>query len=263
MPLSQPETFGLGKSILLGIAAVLLLAAAAEPDELYRPRPAEAYEPAAYCDWNRTGLPERFRRICVDRDRKAQPKLYRPRPGENPTALLSDCKIDGPISCNNDIFQKVWLQISDAAGAEYKINMNSIAPTAGNGARVVIYYVEDGSFKEQNLDVLQFDCRGNYLSTSGRTQSRFAAPKSVVGIISTRVCADAELKRAEIQSGTQASSPPSSVDYCSGFTEVECFQIKRAVEAQTRPAYCKAGFGRPDSGLDPIQRRICYVVGAP
>jgi len=54
-------------SVLNGLPEVPPDKVAASPDELWHVGPAEVYDPATYCNWNRTGLPAAQQTICANR----------------------------------------------------------------------------------------------------------------------------------------------------------------------------------------------------
>jgi hypothetical protein len=144
----------------------LLIVSIAYADDMYRPRPGEAYDPSIYCEWNRTGLPAEQQKICLDRDRKNPPKLYEAKPGEILTKLLPSCQLGGVISCNDDLFQPVCEKIEADNGEATKIDMNSIEHFINGTADVVVYtYVPNTMFDPTRLKRLDFDCHGHFYGT--------------------------------------------------------------------------------------------------
>jgi len=248
------------KALLLGVTALLLLTSGAYADDMYRPKPGEAYDPATYCNWNRTGLPPSYQKICINRDKKNPPKLYQPKPGEILTTLLPSCQIGGAISCNDDLYQKVWRKIEADNGEVTKVDMNSIEHFNNGTADVVKYtYVPNTMFDPNSLVRLKFDCHGHYMNLDGGSLLLDAPPRSVVGEVAAIACAGAKDTRLEDSSkDDQRGRTPA--EYCVGFSSDACDRIRKVVETKTRPAFCKPGFGLVGSGLTAEQLRICYVV---
>lgn len=165
------------------------VAAQIPANDFYRPRPGEVYGPDTYCDWNRAGLPPHEMQVCLGRDRQNPPRLYRARPGEHPKPLLTNCQVGGPVSCNNDIYQPVWLRIIADNGETTKVDMNSIERLPGGGVSVITYSFAPGSrFDESRLQRLFFDCAGHYQGGNPPTESGDAPPRSVAGRIARAMC---------------------------------------------------------------------------
>ena len=224
--------------------------AATSSDEIYRPHPGEEYVPAIYCQWNRTGLPSAQQKICLDRDIKNPPKLYKAKPGEMLEVLLPNCQIGGAESCNDDFFQPVWKRIEADNGQVTRIDMNSIQHLGGGTTNVTVYTGAPHSmFDSTRLEMLWFDCQGHFRSFgSNMEQSDVldAPPRSIAGEIANNVCTNQNAANA--------------ADYCAGFSSDACERIKKVVESNVPPAFCKPGFGLAGSGLTPEQLRICYAM---
>ncbi len=238
--------------------------APAQVDEEWRARPGEVYLPSTYCNWNRTGLPAAQQKICLDYDRKNLPKVYRPKPGEVLTTLIPSCQIGGAISCNDDLFQKVWLRIEADNGEVTKIDMNSVAGTNVGGAVATIYtYVPNTMFDPSKLRNLVFDCAGHYEDVTNMPSALLdAPPRSVVGRISALACSGAKDTRLE-DANKDDGRGRTPAEYCVGFSPDACGRIRKVVEAKIQPAFCKPGFGLVGSGLTAEQLRICYVMTSP
>ena len=166
-------------------------AAATVPrNDIYRPSPGEQYGPETYCEFNRSGLPEVEQRSCLDFDAKHPPKIYKARPGEVLTKLLQTCATGASISCNADIFQKVWLQIEAENGEVTEIDMNSITRANGNTATAAVYTsVPNTIFDPTRVRLLVFDCAGRYMDgTTFPPVMHDAPPRSVAGAVAGVVC---------------------------------------------------------------------------
>jgi len=161
-------------------------------DEIYRPHPGEAYTPPTYCQWNRTGLPAAQQKICLDRDKKNPPKLYKAKPGEMLQKLLPNCQIGGAESCNDDLFQPVWKRIEAANGEVTRIDMNSIQHLSGGTTNVTVYTgASHTMFDSSRLRMLWFDCRGHFRAfdgNAGQSDVLDAPPRSIAGEIANIVC---------------------------------------------------------------------------
>jgi hypothetical protein len=245
-------------------------------DDIYRPRPGEAYTPATYCEWNRTGLPSEQQKICLDRDRNNPPKLYKAKPGEILVKLLPNCQIGGAASCNDDLYQPVWKEIEADNGEVTKIDMNSIKHLSGGTTDVTIYTgVPHTMFDQARLKMLWFDCQGHFMAFDGgmgQSPQLDAPPRSIAGRIAKIVCINQDAPNpAKHCAGSSSDacgpvkravnqSAPNPTEYCVGFSSEACERIKKVVETNVTPAFCKPGFGRVDSGLTPEQVRICSVM---
>lgn len=237
-------------------------------DNIYRPRPGEAYAPATYCEWNRTGLPPEQQEICLDRDIKNPPKLYKAKPGETLETLLPNCRIGGAESCNDDFFQPVWRRIEADNGQVTRIDMNSIQHLGGGGTNVTVYTGAPHSmFDSTRLQMLWFDCQGHFRSfdgNMGQSDVLDAPPRSIAGGIANIVCADNQRsdQRTTYKAMTALPAPstPNPAEYCTGFSPDACNRIKKVVETNVTPSFCKSGFGLVGSGLTLEQLRICYVM---
>ena len=226
-----------------------------QPDQIWHPNPNEAYEPSTYCQWNRTGLPEAQQKICLELDRKNPPKVYKPKPGEVVTTLISNCHPGGGLSCNADIYQKVWLQVEAVNGEVTKINMNSIQHLNSGSALVNVYTtVPNTKFDPSRLSTLIFDCAGHYKNATNFYSPLFdAPPRSVAGKVASIACA------RDYHSSTQTDQ----TEYCEGFSHDACNRMKKVINAKIRPPFCKAGFALVGSTLTSEQLRICYVMTSP
>lgn len=233
---------------------------AVAPDEIYRPNPKEAYVPAIYCDWNRTGLPPAQQKICLDRDRANKPKLYQAKPGEILIKLLPDCQVGGAMSCNDDLFQPVWKTVEADNGAVTRIDMNSIQHLSGGTTNVTVYTgIPHTMFDSTKLKMLWFDCQGHLVEfdgAGGQSPQLDAPPRSVAGEIARIVCTTPGPQDQQQARTTQNNANP---DYCSDFSADACARIKKGVETDVPPTFCKPGFGLVGSGLTPEQLRICYA----
>jgi len=161
-------------------------------DEIYRPHPGEAYAPAIYCEWNRTGLPLEQQKICRDRDIKNPPKLYKAKPGERLETLLPNCQASETKSCNDDFFQPVWKRIEADNGAVSRVDMNSIRHLPGGTTEVTVYTgAPHTMFDSTKLNMLWFDCRGSFRAFDGgmgQSPQLDAPPRSIAGEIAHIVC---------------------------------------------------------------------------
>lgn len=180
-----------GISILTAIAVLSLFPAQA--DQLWRPNANEVYGPQTYCNWNRTGLPEAQQRICIERDRRNPPKNYQATKGEALATLLPHCDPSGGLSCNDDIFQKVWLRLEADNGEVTKIDMNSLQrSTVGSVEAITYTYVPNTAFDQTKLRRLLFDCKGHFMDiTNSNSELLDAPPRSVVGNVASIVCSHA------------------------------------------------------------------------
>jgi hypothetical protein len=247
------------RAFLFGATTLLVLAGGAHADDIWRRHPGEAYDPATYCRWNRTGLPPAQQKICLAYDRAHLPKNYRPKTGQVLTVLLPSCQPGGAISCNDDLYQKVWLRVEATNGAAFKIDMNSIAHLNNGGAEAVVYIIEGTTFDPANLKHFIFDCRGHYMDSDNMGATLYAPPRSVAGQIAALACEGAKDTRLEDASRDDTRGPTPE-EYCSGFSPEACDRIKKVVESKKRPAYCRPGFALVGSGLTSEQLRICYVM---
>ena len=137
-----------------------------------------------------------------------------------------------------------WERVKGADGSVIAVETNSIQHVVA-GATVFIYVPENYDYYfPPNMKQLLFDCRGRFTEL-GTTTSHYAPPQSVIGIIGAMACAEPK---------------PKAADYCRDFTQEACERIKAVVEKGVRPAYCRPGFGRLDSGLSLEELRICYVM---
>jgi len=219
-------------------------------DEIYRPHPGEAYAPAVYCGSNRTGLPPEQQKICLERDTKNPPELYKAKPGETLEKLVPNCQIGGAETCNDDFFQPVWKRIEADNGEVTRIDMNSIQHLADGTTDVTVYTgAPHTMFDSTRLKMLWFDCQGHFRAfdgSFGQSEELDTPPRSIAGEIANVVC---------INRGA-----PDSAEYCAGFSPDACNRIKKVVETNVTPTYCKPGFGLVGSGLTLEQLRICYVM---
>jgi hypothetical protein len=199
-------------------------------DDLYRPRPNEAYSPPTYCNWNRTGLPQAYQKICADRDQKV------------------------------GVYKSDWQSIEADNGAVYRIDMNSIKPGNGGAAEIMVYADEGGaSDNVVNLKFLLFDCRGRFLDMNSPAPSAYAPPKSVAGQIGAIACEKAHATTVAIDAeSVRIGLSPES--YCKGFSADACNRMKSVIDTKERPSFCKQGFALVGSGLTDEQLRICYVM---
>jgi hypothetical protein len=173
--------------------------------------------------------------------------------------LLPSCQPGGAISCNDDLYQKVWLRIEATNGAAFKIDMNSLAHLNNGGAEAVVYIIEGTMFDPGNLKHFIFDCHGHYMDADNLGVTLYAAPRSVAGQIQALACEGAKDTRLADASRDDGRGPTPG-EYCSGFSAEACDRIKKVVESKKRPTYCKPGFGLVGSGLTSEQLRICYVM---
>ena len=180
------------------------------------------------------------------------------------TTLIPSCQIGGAISCNDDLFQKVWLRIEADNGEVTKIDMNSVAGTNVGGAVATIYtYVPNTMFDPSKLRNLVFDCAGHYEDVTNMPSALLdAPPRSVVGRISALACSGAKDTRLE-DANKDDGRGRTPAEYCVGFSPDACGRIRKVVEAKIQPAFCKPGFGLVGSGLTAEQLRICYVMTSP
>lgn len=210
-----------------------MAAPAAAIDDLYRPRPGEVYSPPTYCNWNRTGLPAAYQKICAERDKKVG--VYKPN----------------------------WQSIEADNGAVYKVDLNSISPYTNGTVDVLTYAVEGSDFIPENLRRLWFDCRGHFQDqTGGIGPTQFAPPRSIAGEIGAIACARAQAATAAIdaESARRGRSPE---EYCKGFSSDACDRMKSTIDTKQSPPYCRQGFALVGSGLSAEQLRICYVMTSP
>lgn len=197
-------------------------------DEFYRPSPREVYGPETYCNWNRTGLPPAQQKTCADRDRRKPPAASE------------------------------WQTLEADNGARFKVDLATIQHFSNGSAGIVMYEVGNGAFSPANYRRLHFDCRGNYMDDGNFGVTMYAPPKSVVGRIQSIACSGA--KNTAAYASPDDSALPSPAQYCEGFDQSACTRIRRVVEAKQKPAYCRPGYGRVDSGLTNEQRRICSLL---
>ena len=247
---------------LLGVAQQLLILIAINSPLARADSSAGGYGPLTYCQWNRTGLSVAQQKICLDMDQKNRPKVYLPKSGEIVTALIPNCSPNGGVSCNDDVFQKVWLQIEANTGEVTKVDMISIHHATNGSALLVAYTsVPNTMFDPNKLQQYIFDCRGHFqpVDNSSTQQPQDAPPRSVAGKMAAIACAGASDTRLK-DAANENQHQPSSVDYCSGFTLDACERMKQVVDAKIPPDFCRPGFGRTDSGLTDEQQRVCYVM---
>ena len=198
----------------LSLVFVTVLGTTTKADDLYRPRPGDAYGPATYCNWNRTGLPKRLQDLCIERDRRNPPKLYQAAPGETLTPLIPHCDERGSTSCNDDLFQPVWKRIDAENGLVVKIDMNSIERLNTGSVYVVIYsYIPNTRFDPTRLKKLVFDCQGEFSDTQLGVSAgmQMAPPRSLMGDISSIACNVAQRKAGPVAGATSIQSPNETV----------------------------------------------------
>ena len=176
--------------ILWILAGVSTSQAAQQPcssDVLWRTSDGNSHCPVEYCSggWNRTGLPAKEQKICLDWDSQHPPKLYKAKPGEKLETLLPNCPVGGGLSCNDDRFQKVWKRVVSNTGEVTMIDMNSITHLENGTTNVSAWRSGD-----LGTTLLWFDCRGHMRTFLGMDASPVmnAPPRSVGGVIAKIVC---------------------------------------------------------------------------
>jgi hypothetical protein len=251
---------------ILWIGAITLLSAAIARagDENYRPAPGQVYDPATYCQWNRTSLPAKQLRICLDRDKRNPPTLFKARPGESLTVLLKDCKAGVGAACNSDLFQPVWKRVMADNGESTKVDMNSIEALSGSGAIAIVYsYVPNTDYDPSHLSKLTFDCRGHFSELGATSVALDAPPRSIAGRIAALVCPIADGVRARaVQRTEPPPPPPAPSEYCVGFTSEACLRIRQYVDSRLTPSFCRDGFALAGSGLSSEQVRACSIIAS-
>jgi hypothetical protein len=149
-----------------------LLITSVRSDEVYRPRPGEAYNPEAYCNWTRTGLPPAQQKICSDHDNKF------------------------------GVYVSKWQTIEAANGAVYKVDVNSIKHYNNGNAEIVVYAVEGEAFNPMNMTRFIFACDSHhYMDVSNFGVWIYAPPRSVAGQIENLACAEEAPKASDYCTG--------------------------------------------------------------
>lgn len=109
--------------------------------------------------------------------------------------VIGDCKDVSHVSCDNDIFKKVWLKLTTSLGEVYMLNTNFRKYVSGNMMNVNAFlYKPDpagGFFNGERLTQLQFDCAGHYQELS-EFQPNLTVydipPLSIAGKIESLAC---------------------------------------------------------------------------
>jgi len=106
------------------------------------------------------------------------------------STLLSNCQIGGRVSCDDDIYQKVWIKIEASDGEVTKVDMHSISRSNLGSVEAITYtYVPNTRFDPSKLRRLLFDCEGHFMDvTNSSSQEMDAPPRSVVGQVAALVC---------------------------------------------------------------------------
>jgi hypothetical protein len=242
---------------------ILVAGASAQSNGLWKPHPGESYSPSTYCGWNRTGLPLEQQKICQKIDGENLPNSYQPNHGEIVTTLVNECNPNGGYSCNNDIFQKVWLVVSSNDGKIIKINMNSIGNTIPREIMLYSAYNNE-KFDPRNIKRFLFDCDGSYLDIAdlslGMSYKKRVVKNSIFWKIDNLACSGITIKDKKIYSNANQKNDSGTPEYCSGFSKNSCNRIKKIVDSKRTPLFCEDGFGVTGSGLTEEQLRICYVM---
>lgn len=186
------------------------------------------------------------------------------------TKLLEKCD---PITashglCNHDIYKPVWRRFDNSVGEIFKVDVKSIVPASRGGATATVYVTSPGApFDTSRLRGYYFNCRGQYNDIRSGVTMEDAPPRSMIGVIATYVCSDAQPRRrviairnAHIEAEQHESVVhPRPSDYCKGFSADACQRIEAGVEAETSPDYCGPGPANIGGDPDPEQRRTCDV----
>ena len=163
------------------------------------------------------------------------------------TTLLDSCPNQPNVNCDIDIYKKVWLHLEAANGERYRLNLNSVKDGTSGSVMATVYITPPNvRFDYQRMHTLLFNCNNTFIDITNGISNRVidAPPNSIAGRIQKIIC-----------------RVPTSKQYCIGLTSSECQNVTKVVNSNTRPSYCKAGYGLVDSGLNNEQRRICAVMG--
>lgn len=182
------------------------------------------------------------------------------------TAIRLVATVVATLICASPAFSQAgnkpsnWQRIEADNGAVYQIDLNSISHNSNGTADVVVYAVEGPSYNPENMRRLWFDCQGRYRDQTGPGIGpiQYAPPRSIAGRLSEIACRGAKDKRLQETTRLQPKDTPDQ--YCAGFSREACARIAAAVEAKTKPSFCRPGFGLVGSGLSSEQLRICYVI---
>ncbi len=119
---------------------------------------------------------------------------------DNLSVLIPNCeqlKKDSPaffqwhqLTCDDDIFQKVWLRFFADTGEETKLDTHQMQYLPQGGVSVIIYtFVPNTSFDPDRLRRVYLDCAGHVQDVEiGAVLD--APPNSVIGQIAAKVCRD-------------------------------------------------------------------------
>lgn len=115
---------------------------------------------------------------------------YQPRPGENLTTLLPSCDPANGATCNDDVFQKVWLKLVADNGEITKVDMNQTGRNNLGGAETLIYtYVANTPYDSSKMHRLIFDCHGRFEDISnGGSGLIDVTPNSIIGHVAVLAC---------------------------------------------------------------------------
>lgn len=158
------------------------------------------------------------------------------------------------VSASAYSYESNWKRIEADNGTAFAIDLGSIVHLTDGSAMVAVCVVDADACPPQNMTRLLFDCRGHFrdLDRGGGTQ--LVAPRSIAGRYAAIACEGAKDSRFD----PQPKVPTSTSQYCAGFSADACTRIKKMVEEN--PAFCRPGFARVGSGLNPEQLRACYVL---
>lgn len=121
-------------------------------------------------------------------------------PDDDLSVLIPNCEQlmkDSPgffqwhqLTCEDDIFQKVWLRFFADNGEETKLDTHQMQYLPQGGVSVIIYtFVPNTSFDPNRLRRVYLDCAGHVQDVESNIISD-APPKSVIGHIADKVCRD-------------------------------------------------------------------------
>lgn len=104
-------------------------------------------------------------------------------------SVLPKCNPTGRISCDDDLFKRVWYEIKGGNGERMRIDLNSIKQAGSSQVIVYLFNPATHNFDPSGLRRLTFDCNGHYMDTTGDFSPWFdAPPNSLVGVAAHLAC---------------------------------------------------------------------------
>jgi len=160
-----------------------------------------------------------------------------------------------------------WITLQADDGSVVRIDMTSRfignANATTKSADVVLAF-EDGRPYPLNMRRYMFYCgRGHFkdITSSLSTPLTPISPGSVAAKVEVIVCAGAGPTISDQLKSPPPPDPPARwQDYCKGLSDEACTRMRRIVESNVTPRYCKPGFAVVPTSLSDEQLRVCYVM---